>query len=199
MAAWRLRPITILIFIFLLFLLHSAANVGGVLEQDDRSVLLVFKAGVTGNPMGALAGWGSPDVCNWTGVACDEVTHRVVNLTLSEQNLSGKVSPTLGNLSHLRKLDLSRNHFAGSVPPELGNLSRLTCLDLSENFFGGVVPPQLGKLTQLEELSLSGNQLEGSIPRELTRIQSISRYRREQHLRTHPGGHILQPLRLGVL
>ncbi|KAK1692461.1 hypothetical protein QYE76_009158 [Lolium multiflorum] len=123
--------------------------------------------------MGALAGWGSPDVCNWTGVACHEVTHRVVNLTLSEQNLSGKVSPTLGNLSHLRKLDLSRNHFAGSVPPELGNLSRLSCLDLSENLFVGVVPLQLGKLTQLHELSLSGNQLEGSIPGELARIRSL--------------------------
>ncbi|KAK1692459.1 hypothetical protein QYE76_009156 [Lolium multiflorum] len=123
--------------------------------------------------MGALAGWGSPDVCNWTGVACDEVTHRVVNLTLSEQNLSGKVSPTLGNLSHLRKLDLSRNHFAGSVPPELGNLSRLSCLDLSDNLFVGVVPPQLGKLTRLHELSLSGNQLEGSIPGELARIRNL--------------------------
>ncbi|XP_047043038.1 putative leucine-rich repeat receptor-like serine/threonine-protein kinase At2g24130 [Lolium rigidum] len=162
------------IFKFLVFLLLcSVARVGGVSEEDDRSVLLGFKAGVTGDPMGALAGWGSPDVCNWTGVACDVVTHRVVNLTLSNLNLSGKVSPTLGNLWHLRKLDLSRNHFAGSVPPELGNLSRLSCLDLSENLFVGTVPPQLGKLTQLEILSLSENQLEGSIPGELARIRSL--------------------------
>ncbi|KAM0843123.1 hypothetical protein ACQ4PT_057921 [Festuca glaucescens] len=123
--------------------------------------------------MGALASWGSPDVCNWTGVACDAVTHRVVKLTLSKQNLSGKVFPALGNLSHLKTLDLSGNRFASSVPPELGNLSRLRCLDLSENFFAGAVPPQLGKLTQLEELSLSENQLEGSIPGELARIRSL--------------------------
>jgi Ran GTPase-activating protein (RanGAP) involved in mRNA processing and transport len=223
MAAWRPRLITFHNFAFLLFLLHSAASVGGVSEEDDRSVLLVFKAGVTGDPKGVLAGWGSPDVCNWSGIACDAVTRRVVKVILSEQQLSGEVSPALGNLSHLKTLDLSNNNFAGSVPPELGNLSnlkfldmscntlarmvppelgnlsRLSCLDLSENLFVGAVPPQLRKLTQLEELSLSGNQLEGSIPRELTRIQSISRYRREQHLRTHPGGHILQPLRLGVL
>ncbi|KAM0843122.1 hypothetical protein ACQ4PT_057920 [Festuca glaucescens] len=173
MAARRPRPITVLIFTFLLFLLHSAANVGGVSKEDDRSVLLVFKAGVTGDSKGALAGWASPDVCNWTRVACDAVTHRVAKLILSGQNLSGKLSPTLGNLSHLRTLDLSGNHYAGSVPPELGNISRLSCLDLSRNFFAGAVPPQLGKLTQLEELSLSDNQLEGSIPGELTRIRSL--------------------------
>ncbi|KAM0843549.1 hypothetical protein ACQ4PT_057630 [Festuca glaucescens] len=175
MAAWRPRPITVHIFTFLVFLLllYSVASVGGVSEEDDRSVLLIFKAGVTGDPMGALTGWGSPHVCNWTGVACDAVTHRVVKLTLSKQNLTGKVFPALGNLLHLKTLDLSGNHFAGSVPPELGNLSRLRCLDLSENFFAGAVPPQLGKLTQLQELSLSGNHLEGSIPGELARIQSL--------------------------
>ncbi|KAM0847835.1 hypothetical protein ACQ4PT_054773 [Festuca glaucescens] len=176
MAAWRSRPITVHIFtflVFLLLLLYSIASVGGVSEEDDRSVLLIFKAGVTGDPIGALTGWGSPHVCHWTGVACDAVTHRVVKLTLSKQNLTGKVFPALGNLSHLKTLDLSGNHFAGSVPPELGNLSRLRCLDLSDNFFAGAVPPQLGKLTQLQELSLSGNQLEGSIPGELARIQSL--------------------------
>ncbi|KAM0867764.1 hypothetical protein ACQ4PT_041768 [Festuca glaucescens] len=196
MAAWRPRLITIHNLTFLLFLLHSATSVGGVSDEDDRSVLLVFMAGVTGDPKGALAGWGSPNVC-WTGVACDAATRRVVKLILSEQMLSAEVSPAHGNLSHLKSLDLSENNFAGSVPPEfgnlsnlkfldmswntlarmvlpeLGNLSRLSCLDLSENFFVGAVPPQLGKLTQLEELSLSGNQLEGSIPGELTRIRSL--------------------------
>ncbi|KAM0923341.1 hypothetical protein ACQ4PT_005638 [Festuca glaucescens] len=199
MAVKQSRSITVLFFTFLLFpiFLHSAASIGGVSGEDDRSVLLVFKAGVSGDSKGALAGWGSPDVCNWTGVACDAVRRRVAKLILSEQRLYGEISPALGNLSHLKRLDLSGNHFAGSVPPELGNLSRLkfldmslntlsrrvpselgnlsrlSYLDLSGNFFVGVVPPQLGELTQLEVLNLSGNQLGGSIPEELSHIQSL--------------------------
>ncbi|XP_073359140.1 uncharacterized protein [Aegilops tauschii subsp. strangulata] len=164
------RPITVLIFTFLLSL-HTAspALVG---EEDDRSVLLVFKAGVSGDPKGALAGWGSPDVCNWTGVACD-TEHHVVKLILSEQELSGKVSFALGNLSHLRTLNLSGNHFTGSVPPELGNLSYLKFLDVSSNTLTGTVPPELGNLSCLKFLNMSSNMLTQAVPPELGNLSRL--------------------------
>ncbi|XP_044440133.1 putative leucine-rich repeat receptor-like serine/threonine-protein kinase At2g24130 [Triticum aestivum] len=164
------RPITVLIFTFLLSL-HTAspALVG---EEDDRSVLLVFKAGVSGDPKGALAGWGSPDVCNWTGVACD-TEHHVVKLILSEQELSGKVSFALGNLSHLRTLNLSGNHFTGSVPPELGNLSYLKFLDVSSNTLTGTVPPELGNLSRLKFLNMSSNMLTRAVPPELGNLSRL--------------------------
>ncbi|KAM3196755.1 hypothetical protein ACQJBY_072451 [Aegilops geniculata] len=164
------RPITVLSFTFLLFL-HTAspALVG---EEDDRSVLLVFKAGVSGDPKGALAGWGSPDVCNWTGVACD-AEHHVVKLILSEQELSGEVSFALGDLSHLRTLNLSGNHFTGSVPPELGNLSYLKFLDVSMNTLTGTVPPELGNLSCLKFLNMSLNTLTGTVPPELGNLSRL--------------------------
>ncbi|XBI77164.1 hypothetical protein VPH35_070328 [Triticum aestivum] len=164
------RPIMVLIFTFLLFL-HTAspALVG---EEDDRSVLLVFKAGVSSDPKGALAGWGSPDVCNWTGVACD-AEHHVVELILSEEELSGKVSPALGNLSHLRTLNLSGNHFTSSVPPELGNLSYLKFLDVSLNTLTGTVPPELGNLSSLKFLNMSSNMLTRTVPPELGNLSRL--------------------------
>uniref|UniRef100_A0A8I6YPW6 non-specific serine/threonine protein kinase n=1 Tax=Hordeum vulgare subsp. vulgare TaxID=112509 RepID=A0A8I6YPW6_HORVV len=170
------RPITAIIFTFLLFFLflHTAspALVG---EDEDRSVLLVFKASVSGDPKGALAGWGSPDVCNWTGVACDmkATRRRVVKLILSEQELFGEVSPALGNLSHLRTLNLSGNHFAGSIPPELGNLSYLKFLDVSLNMLNGSIPPELGNLSHLKFLDVSSNMLAWTIPPELGNLSRL--------------------------
>jgi Leucine-rich repeat (LRR) protein len=149
----------------------SAAAGGGL--DDDRYALLSFRSGVSSDPNGALAGWGAPDVCNWTGVACDTATRRVVNLTLSKQKLSGEVSPALANLSHLCVLNLSGNLLTGRVPPELGRLSRLTVLAMSMNSFTGRLPPELGNLSSLNSLDFSGNNLEGPVPVELTRIREM--------------------------
>ncbi|XP_037425024.1 putative leucine-rich repeat receptor-like serine/threonine-protein kinase At2g24130 [Triticum dicoccoides] len=170
------RPITAFIFTFLLFFLFLHTASPALLGEDvDRSVLLVFKAGVSGDPKGALVGWGSPDVCNWTGVACD-AEHHVVELILSEQELCGEVSPALGNLSHLRTLNLSGNHFTGSVPPELGNLSYLKFLDflyVSLNTLTGTVPPELGNLSRLKFLDLSSNMLTRTVPPELGNLSRL--------------------------
>nr|CAB3469593.1 unnamed protein product [Digitaria exilis] len=191
-------PIFAAIFAFLLlFLLHGPSPTLSAGCSDDRSALLSFKSGVSSDPNGALASWGSPNVCNWTGVTCDMASRRVVKLILTNQNLAGEVSPALGNLSHLNILNLSRNLFTGRVPPELGNLFHLTLLDmslnsfvgrvppelgnlsslnyfdLSGNYFVGGVPPELGNLSKLKQLSIGGNSLEGPIPVELTRIPNL--------------------------
>ncbi|WVZ82225.1 hypothetical protein U9M48_029511 [Paspalum notatum var. saurae] len=142
--------------------------------DDDRSALLSFKSGVSSDPHGALANWGdSPNVCNWTGVACDTATSRVTKLSLMGHELSGEVSPALGNLSHLTVLNLSGNQLAGRIPPELGNLRRLTTLDMSMNSFAGKVPAKLGNLSSLNYVDVSRNRLEGPVPAELTRARDL--------------------------
>ncbi|XP_062230000.1 putative leucine-rich repeat receptor-like serine/threonine-protein kinase At2g24130 [Phragmites australis] len=186
------------VFTFLLFFLpHAPIPTLSAGWSDDRSALLSFKSGVSSDPEGALDSWGSADVCNWTGVACDMATKRVVKLILRDQKLSGEVSPALGNLSHLNilslsgnlftgrvpselgnlfrlnLLEISANSFAGEVPPELGDLSSLNFLDLSANFFTGEVPPELGNLSRLKQLSIGNNGLEGPIPVELTHIRNL--------------------------
>ncbi|CAN6172829.1 unnamed protein product [Urochloa humidicola] len=194
----EVAPISAAIFTFLLFFLsHGLSKTLSAGVSDDRSALLSFKSGVSSDPNGALANWGSSNVCNWTGVACDTAARHVVKLILRDQKLAGEVSPTLGNLSHLNilnlsgnlftgrvpselgnlyhltLLDMSMNSFSGKVPPELGNLSSLNYFDLSGNLFIGGVPPELGNLSKLKQLSIGGNSLEGPIPVELTRIPNL--------------------------
>ncbi|RLM55169.1 putative leucine-rich repeat receptor-like serine/threonine-protein kinase [Panicum miliaceum] len=128
-------------------------------QASDHTALLSFKSCVWGN----LSDWGSPKMCNWSGVTCDS-RGRVIYLLLSNSNLTGVISPAIGNLSALRRLDLQSNQLSGIIPPELGMLSQLEELNLNINLLNGLIPEALGLLKSIAYLSMYGNNLTGSIP-----------------------------------
>lgn len=66
-------------------------------------------------------------------------------LDLKRQNLTGSISPHLGNLSFLQTINLSENSVTGGIPQELGSLSRLQNLSFSSNFVGGEIPVNLSR------------------------------------------------------
>jgi receptor kinase-like protein len=133
--------------------------------HDDRQSLLAFKNDITDDPHASMANW-SPAVllCNWTAVTCSRRhVDRVVSLDLSDMDLGGSISPFLGNLSFLRKLNLTGNALRGHIPSQLGRLFRLRELSLRYNLLEGNIPKELGSLTHLQELSLGHNNLTGTI------------------------------------
>ena len=83
-------------------------------------------------------GWAS-DFTNTTG-------GRVTELTFSDQldaNSPGTIPPSLGDLSHLERLDISGNGFTGNIPRQLGYLANLETLLLSGNQLTGCIPDSL--------------------------------------------------------
>ncbi|KAG0474015.1 hypothetical protein HPP92_015872 [Vanilla planifolia] len=137
--------------------------------SEDRAALLTFLAGIEVRSRRALPNWGSPSLCNWTGVSCryKSPLSTVVKLDLGGLNLRGTMSPWIANLSALEVLDLSHNLFVGRIPPELGSLANLRQLSLSSNLLAGTIPPELGVLNHLVYLDLGGNRLAGEIPKSL--------------------------------
>ncbi|XP_059639582.1 receptor-like protein EIX2 [Cornus florida] len=141
-------------------------------SEKEKRALLSFKHGLT-DPANRLSLWsGHQNCCQWTGVHCDNVTGRVIELHLRNPydivsydsyemyKLGGKITPALLELEFLRYLDLSWNDFAGaSIPSFLGSMKCLRYLDLSTAVFGGAVPHQLGNLSSLRYLNLGGNGL----------------------------------------
>ena len=109
---------------------------------------------------------------DWHGVEVDGAGN-VVRIELSQNNLSGRIPPEIGDLAHLASLSLRSNGIAGSIPPELGSLAELAWIDLSENALLGSIPPELGNIRSLERLHLWGNSLSGSIPPELGNLSHL--------------------------
>ncbi len=108
----------------------------------------------------------------WHGVTTDD-SGRVIELDLSDNQLSGSIPAELGNLSNLTELVLWDNQLSGSIPAELGNLSNLTELVLWDNQLSGSIPAELGNLSNLTELVLLDSQLSGSIPAELGNLSNL--------------------------
>ncbi len=159
----------------------TGASVRGT---DDRAALeSLFEA--TGG-----ANWVNNDgwltdrpLGDWYGVTVDP-NGRVVRLELSgawdsqgqrwvRHGLTGKIPPTLGNLSELQVLDLNLNELSGPIPAELGDLTRLEKLELPNNNLAGTIPPELGELSDLLWLSLGNNDLSGPIPVELANLTRV--------------------------
>ncbi|KAM7489845.1 hypothetical protein LguiB_027329 [Lonicera macranthoides] len=138
-------------------------------RENERQALLNFKKEIVDNDGLLLSSWGSQeeDCCKWKGIRCSNTTGHVILLHLHGWNdyatgnffyLSGKFSPSLLELNHLKYLDLSYNDFQSSPIPEfIGSLSKLQHLNLSQSNFVGRVPHQLGNLTNLRSLDLGFN------------------------------------------
>ncbi|GJN05784.1 hypothetical protein PR202_ga23448 [Eleusine coracana subsp. coracana] len=92
---------------------------------------------------------------------------RVVALSLPSYELTGVLSPAIGNLTSLRTLNLSKNGFSGDIPASLGRLHHLHILDLSRNSFSGEVPTNLTSCINLTILNLNFNQLHGCVSSEI--------------------------------
>ncbi len=142
-------------------------------DGADRAALVALYNATNGPNWANNDNWlTDAPLSEWHGVTTDD-DGRVVDLTLSENRLSGEMPRELGNLDKLRKLWLPRNRLTGEIPRELGKLSGLLFLELSSNQLNGEIPPELGNLTRLNVLSLSINNLSGEIPPELGGISNL--------------------------
>ncbi|CAL5039481.1 unnamed protein product [Urochloa decumbens] len=168
-----------LISLLLCFCSHALLSLGSknnISTSTDEFALLSFKSMASlGQSSSLLASWNtSSHYCTWPGVACgSRHPSRVVALRLASSNLSGRISPLLGNLTFLRELVLDDNKLHGPMPLELGHLGRLQVLNMSKNLLEGSIPKTLGGCRELKKLDLHDNQLQGEIPHEIGALENL--------------------------
>uniref|UniRef100_A0A803QQL6 non-specific serine/threonine protein kinase n=1 Tax=Cannabis sativa TaxID=3483 RepID=A0A803QQL6_CANSA len=127
------------------------------------------------DPHSILENWDDTavDPCSWNMVTCSP-DGLVVSLGTPSQNLSGTLSPSIGNLTNLRSVLLQSNNITGPIPSELGRLQKLATLDLSSNSFNGQIPNTLSHLKSLQYLRLGNNTLSGAIPASLANMTQLA-------------------------
>jgi len=101
----------------------------------------------------------------------------LTTLNLLDNQLTGEIPESVGDLTSLTKLYLSGNQLTGEIPSEIGNLTSLTTLNLLDNQLTGEIPSEIWEMTNLTKLYLWGNQLTGEIPSEIGNLENLSTLR----------------------
>uniref|UniRef100_A0A7N0ZYS9 non-specific serine/threonine protein kinase n=1 Tax=Kalanchoe fedtschenkoi TaxID=63787 RepID=A0A7N0ZYS9_KALFE len=164
------RMMKFALFLLAVFSLAAVKSLG-----DEGKALMAIKSSFS-NEVNILLDWDdvqNNDFCSWRGVICDNAGLSVVSLNLSNLNLGGEISSSIGDLRNLQSIDLQGNKLTGQIPDEIGNCLSLVLLDLSDNLLYGDIPFSISKLKQLELLNLKNNQLTGPIPSTLTQIPNL--------------------------
>ena len=126
-----------LIFYLLIFsrLGWAATNCALVTEIPpiECQALLDLYTSTNGPNWTNKAGWNETnEPCSWYGVTC--ANGNVSQLQLSNNQFSGTLPDSLGNLTKLKKLRLANNQLCGDVPSTLGSLANLNDCNLSNNY-----------------------------------------------------------------
>ncbi|OWM84693.1 hypothetical protein CDL15_Pgr027480 [Punica granatum] len=164
--------------IIVLAFLWLWASADGLLSPKgvnfEVQALMHIKASLN-DPHNVLENWDgdSVDPCSWTMVTCSPDSF-VIGLGTPSQNLSGTLSPSIGNLTNLQIVLLQNNNITGPIPRELGRLSKLQTLDLSNNIFTGEIPDSLGHLKSLQYMRLNNNSLSGAFPNSLANMTQLA-------------------------
>ncbi|MFN8357943.1 MAG: LamG-like jellyroll fold domain-containing protein [Spirosomataceae bacterium] len=141
-------------------------------EHPDLQPLIDLYNATNGANWTNKQGWLSGcNPCSWYGITCTD--GRVTKVGLSQNNLSGSIPSSLGNLTNLKELYLDNNQLSSLIPTELGNLSSLQHLTLYSNQLNGPIPSSLGNLNNLQYLHLYNNHLNGSIPNSLGQLSNL--------------------------
>ncbi|CUG85118.1 GP46-like surface antigen, putative, partial [Bodo saltans] len=98
-------------------------------------------------------GWSlTPASCltNWYGVYC--YYNDVQEIDLPNNNLTGTLPASLGNMSQLVQLSLSSNSITGTLPPEWQSFKLLRYLYLWSNSLSGTLPTEWSNIFWLIQL-----------------------------------------------
>lgn len=145
------------------------------LVAADRAALVALYRATGGRNWYSNHNWLSDaPLEQWRGVRTNSAG-RVTVLSLSRNNLKGRLPSALGNLTALQALYTVENELSGRIPAELGRLTQLQALSLGDNELSGPIPAELGRLRNLTILNLGVNRLRGSIPAELGALVNLER------------------------
>lgn len=140
-----------------------------------RAALVALYHATDGDDWNNNSNWLSDaPIGEWYGVTTDD-RDRLIELDLSQNQLSGEVPAQIGRLTDLQKLNLWGNQLQGEIPPTIGSLTNLSSLSFWGNHLEGEIPTEIGRLTNLTVLSFGTNALRGELPPELGNLVNLER------------------------
>lgn len=159
--------------LFVVFICTFTMATAGVSSKEKQALVDVYHA-TDGDHWTESWDLTTP-VENWKGVTI--INNTVVALELTNNNLTGELPASIGDLIHLKVLNLHNNAITGILPSSIGNLSSLKSLNVSLNTFQGNVPEEISNIQRLEYLYIFANDFTGSLPTEISELPTLKSIR----------------------
>ncbi|KAL0877757.1 hypothetical protein Bca101_027463 [Brassica carinata] len=97
----------------------------------------------------------------------------LTNLNLSQNFLTGPLSPAIGNLTRMEWMTFEINALSGPVPKEIGLLTELKLLGIGSNNFSGSLPAEIGSCTKLQQIYIESSGISGEIPLSFAKLVAL--------------------------
>ncbi|BAF07844.1 Os02g0153900 [Oryza sativa Japonica Group] len=149
-----------------LLLLISLASLTSSCTEQEKGSLHQFLAELSQDGNLSMSWRNDRNCCVWEGITCNR-NGAVTDISLQSKGLEGHISPSLGNLTSLLRLNLSHNSLSGYLPWELVSSSSISVLDVSFNRLRGELQDPLSPMTAvrpLQVLNISSNSFTGQFP-----------------------------------
>ncbi|KAJ6920899.1 receptor protein kinase-2 [Populus alba x Populus x berolinensis] len=93
---------------------------------------------------------------------------------ISNNRITGKIPPAIGNLKSLQTLSLDTNRLSGEIPEEICGLKSLTKINIRANNIRGEIPASIFQCKSLTSVDFSQNSLSGGIPKKIAKLKDLS-------------------------
>ena len=163
-----------LLFIFFSFLFQTGiaqTNIG-----DSLALVDLYNA-TNGPNWTNKTNWLTGPVKTWYGITKHQLpydTTRVGQVSLFNNNLSGFIPSSIGNLTWVGVIYLYNNNISGSIPETIGRCIHLVELELQNNQLSGNLTDSICKCVNLNAFYLQNNNFTGRIPDCLNQLTNFT-------------------------
>ncbi|VVB00519.1 unnamed protein product [Arabis nemorensis] len=162
------------------FELYKVLNIRQ-LDTDQNEVSAMFNIKTIYELKKKLSWQGdpcAPQVYRWEGLNCsysDSEAPRIISLNLTENKLTGTITPEISKLTQLTKLDLSKNDLSGEIPSFFADMKLLKLINLSGNpNLNSAIPDSLQQRLKNKSLTLILDGQNPTLEKEKTKVPMVA-------------------------